>query len=354
MFSLARKQAQLTARSLLAGHCALIAWWTLRRAGVLDAMAQLEEKHLGLDPQTHAARTNMAPDVLEALLEYLSHAGLVVLKKNGLHLTADALALREHEDGILELMRAYQVVLEASEHLLAKLKSYAPAAGGGNGGGAVFRKSEFLLDSQAKRYAAEVYPAVADLVAEAKLTHLLDITCGSGDLLVHIARQNKRMVGVGMGLDPAAVRRANDAIAAADLEKRLIAVPANPVGICVETQRTFDRIGISRQLWKSVDGLMAAHLFCEMTSQPEEVSRILAAIPRNFPSVHLLLIEAVASERLDRQYYAPELRLLLRLAHCLPWPEEKWRDVLKSAKFKLQQEVPLLTDGLTIFLCKAV
>src|SRR5438874_5479719 len=111
----------------------------------------------------------MAGDMLEALCEYLSTAGLVVLKKDGLHLTSDGRALWEHEDGILELMRAYEPVLEASEHLLAKLKSYAP---GGGGSGAVLRKSEYVVDSQARRYAGEVFPAVAEMVTKHKLGHL--------------------------------------------------------------------------------------------------------------------------------------------------------------------------------------
>jgi SAM-dependent methyltransferase len=351
MFSLPRKQAQQIAHNFLAGHCGLVAWWTLRHAGVLDAIVTMEEKGEGLDPLVFATRTNMALDVLEALLEYLSSAGLIVLKKDGLHLTAEGRALLEHEDGILEMMRAYEPVLAASEHLLAKLKSYGTAGAGG--GGVVVRKTEALLGSQAKRYAAELYPAVTELVAKHKLTHLLDICCGAGELLVHIAHQNKRVVGVGMGNDAGAVRKANEAVETAGLEKRLIAVPANPADVCVETQRTFDRIGVSRQLWKSMDCVIATNLFGEMTSRPDEVARILGAIPRNFPTAHLLLVEAVASAKFDKNYHATEMRMLLRLARSLPWPAENWRETLKGVKFKVVEEVELGTDGLVIFLCKA-
>jgi predicted transcriptional regulator len=150
MFSIARKQAQQIAQQFLAGHCSLIAWWTLRHAGVLEAMLKLEtEKKEGLDPLVHAARTNMAADVLAALLEYLAASELVVFKKDGVHLTADGRALLEHEDGVLELIRAYQPVLEASEHLLAKLKSFAPNGTTPTAGSP--RKAEYLADSQAKR-----------------------------------------------------------------------------------------------------------------------------------------------------------------------------------------------------------
>ncbi len=363
MFSIARKQAQQIARQFLSGHCTLIAWWTLRHAGVLEAMLKYQtESGEGLDPLVYATRTNMSPDILQALLNYLASAGLVTLKKDGAHLSGDGKALLEHEDAVLELVRAYQPVLDMAEHLLAKLKTYAPAglnggatgAGTGAGGtvGSVLRKAEYLIDSQAKRYAAEVYPAVANLIAKHKLSHVMDISCGAGDLLMHIAREHKRVVGVGIGADAIAVRRANAAITAADLEKRLIAVAASSFDVCTQTQRTFDRIGVSRQLWKEINGLVATGLFSELTARPEDIARILAALPKNFPTATLLLIEPVASPRFDRNYYAPELTLLLNLARSYPWPAEQWREALAKARYRILEETPLNTDGLTIFVCK--
>jgi len=214
------------------------------------------------------------------------------------------------------------------------------------------RKSEYLAESQAKRYAVEVYPALAGLVAKYKLTHLLDICCGSGGLLVHLATTHKRVVGVGIGSDGVSVRRANDAITAADLEKRLIAVTASPFDVCIETQRTFDRIGVSHQLWKEINGIIATNLFSELTARPDDITRTLTALQRNFPTATLLLIEPTASARFDRNYYAPELTLLLSLARAAPWPVEQWQQALLKARYQLLHETPLTTDGLTIFVCK--
>jgi SAM-dependent methyltransferase len=344
VFSIPRKQAQQLARQFLAGHCSLMAWWTLRHAGVLDAMLKLEtEKKESLDPLVYATRTNMSPEILAALLEYLVTAGVVVKKKDGMRLSADGHALLDHEDGVLELARAYQPMLDMAEHMLAKLKSY---------GGGVIKKSEYLVNSQAKRYAAEVVPAVTGQLIKHKLWQLLDLTCGSGDLLVDAAQNAKRVVGVGIGSDGLTVRRANDAITKADLEKRLIAVTANPFDVATDTQRTFERIGISRQLWKSIDGLIATNLFSELTGRPEEVERILSGIPRNFSGASLILVEAVASRHFDKNYYAPELTLMLRLASSSPWTPEKWREVLAAANYKIVEEESLATDGLMIFVCK--
>jgi hypothetical protein len=343
VFSPGKKQAQQITHNLLSGHCALIAWWALRHAGVFDAMLKLKaEEKTGLNPLVFATRTNMSAEVLEALLQYLASANLITFKKDGVHFTPEGQALFDHEDGTLGLFRAYQPTLDNVEHLLAKLRTP----------GAVARKPEYLLESQAQRYADEVFPAIDTLVAAHKFSHLLDLTCGNGELLMHVLQHRKNIVGVAIGSDSAAVRRANNAITSADLDTRLIAVTANPTDACTDTQRTFDRIGISRQLWKDFDCVLATGLLTDLAGKPEEIVRILAAISRHFPSAHLLLVEPVDSPRLQKNYYAPELSLLMQLSRTAPLPTETWRDHFAAAKFKLLQEAPLTTEGLTLFLAK--
>jgi 2-polyprenyl-3-methyl-5-hydroxy-6-metoxy-1,4-benzoquinol methylase len=361
VFSSSRKSAQQTAQRLLSGHVTLIAWWALRHAGVFEAMAKQEG---GLDPLVHATRTNMAPEVLRALLDYLASSGLATFKGEQVSLTAEGKALLEHEDGVLELIRAYQPVLEMSEHLLAKLKTYGPpgsiggsGAGGGAGVGGVYRKSEYLQESQTKRFAAEVYPAVQEVVAEHRLAHLLDVACGGGDLMLYLAKKMKNIVGVGIGADAPSVRRANAAITEADLEKRFIAVAANPLDVLTETQRSFDRIGISRQLWNSFDclivnGVLSEYASTATTDPLAAVAKTLAATRKNFPQAHLLLIEPVSSPRFEKNYYAAELALVLRLTRSAPWTSEKWQAVFGKAQYEVKAEVGLTIDGLVVFLCK--
>ncbi len=213
------------------------------------------------------------------------------------------------------------------------------------------------MNSEAKRFENEVFPALADLIDRHKLKQLLDISSGACTLLLYLARKLKNVVGVGMGADAMAVRRANAHITQADMEKRLIAVTANPIDICTDTARTFDRIGISRQLWNDLDCLIAMHVFSSLPNangddQTQTIARMLAGTRKNFPKAHLLVIESVASPRFDKNYYAPELTLLLELCRSTPWPPEKWRELLTAARYGIVEEVPLVTDGLTLFLCK--
>ncbi len=358
MFSRSKKQAQQTAQRLVSGHLTLIAWWTLKNAGLFDAILKVEKEtpgDPGLELLVHALRKSMAPDVLYALVEYLEAGGLLEVKGDRALLTPEGRALLEHEDSLLEMVRSYQPVLGAVEHMLAKLKI--------PGGAAVRRKTETLVDAQAKRHAAELFPAIKELIAEKNLSHLLDLNCGAGDLLVYLATQVKNVVGVGICADGTLSRRANEAITAAKLEKRLIAVPANPLEALTGTRATFERIGISRQLWTDLDCLIATNIFAEAQAKDadlrgdpksaEHVTKVLAAIPKHFPKAHLVLVEPTASLRFEKNYYAPEMALLMRLTRTTLFPAERWRELLKESKLQLLHEQALQTDGLTLFFCKA-
>ncbi len=353
MFSNARKVAQQTARQLISGHYALIAWWALKHAGVLDALVEMEEKTGGgVIPLVHATMANMSPEILGALLEYLASVDLVVMKEGQAFLSAQGKGLLEYEDGVLELVRSYEPMVGLVEHVLARLKTPAAAAG--------LRKMDHLAQAQGKRYGAEVHPAVAAVLEKQALEHILDVTCGSGELLIHLAMHLPRMVGVGIGSDGFLVRKANEAITATGLEKRLIAVPANAVECCTQTKRAFERVGISRQLWQELDCLIVTNLFSEHAVREGDagsglpgVSKTLSAIPVNFPKAHVLLIEPTAGGRLEKNYYAAELGLLFRLGNSVPWTVEKWRETINQTRLRVVQEVGLVTDGLTMFLCKS-
>ncbi|HUO08236.1 MAG TPA: hypothetical protein VM008_08060 [Phycisphaerae bacterium] len=357
MFSRSNKLAQQTAQRLISGHLTLIAWWALKNAGLFDAILKVEADNpgdKGLELLVHATRASMAPDVLYALVNYLQSANLLSVTGDRATLTPEGRALLQHEDGLLELVRSYQPVVNVVEHMLARLKI--------PGGAVVRRKTETLAEAQAKRYAAELFPAISELIASRHFSHLLDLNCGAGDLLMYLAKQHKNAVGVGICADGALSRRANTAFSAAELEKRLISVPANPLEALGNTRATFERIGISRQLWTDLDCLIATNIFSEThardadlrndSSAAAHVTKALSSIPKNFPKAHLLLIEPTASPRFDKQYYAPEITLLMQLCKTPLFSAAQWHDLIKQAKLHLIHEAPLATDGLTLFLCK--
>lgn len=344
MFSSAKSKTREAAQRLISGHVALLAYWALKHAGVLDAMTRDPAAATGLDVREFAREARLSPEVLEALLAYLASADLVALRDGRALLTLEGRALLEHENGVLELIASYQGVLDIVEHFLVRLKIPGTVA--------ATRRSDSAALAQHQRWLGEVYPALAERVVKQKFTHLLDLACGAADLLIHLARVSTQIVGVGVANDGSLVRKANAAISAAGLEKRFIAVTANPLEVLTETKRVFDRIGISQQLWHEIDCILACNVLGEATALDRAaIVKALAALPRNFPHSRLLLAEPCAGAKFDKNYYAPELALLLQLSRSTLWTAEQWRSVLAAAKLTVRAETSFITDGLTVFLC---
>ena len=101
--------------------------------------------------------------------------------------------------------------------------------------------------------------------------------------------------------------------------------------------------------------LLLVYQIGQRRGQKLDVNQVkdLAAIGKHFPRAHLLIIEPTASPRFAKNYSAPELSLVLRLAGATPWPPERWHDLFHQAKLNLLHETALTTDGLTLFLCRA-
>jgi len=345
MFGSQKIKSRDVAQRLISGHVALMAYWALKHAGVLEAMLRDETAAVGLEPQAFAESAKLSPAVLEALLRYMAQAGLVLSRDGRAFLTAEGRALVEQENGVLELVRSYSGVMEILEHLLVGLKTATPGA---------VRRYDAANDAQHQRWLPEVYPALETLVLKLKLTHLLDVACGTGELLKRLAKRNNKIVGVGIGNDGAQVRRANQMISAAALEKRLIAVTASPIETLMQTQKVFERIGISQQLWEEIDAVLIPYTLGETTGLNREVIvKTLAKAARNFPKAKLVLIEPCMGARFDKNYYAPEWSLLLSLVHTPLWPVEEWRSAIREAGLRLVNEVPLVTDGTTVFVISA-
>lgn len=365
LFSNSRKRlAQQTAQRLLAGHTTLTVFWALKHAGVLAAMLPSSDPLLpggtvaaaggrakggiGIEPHDFAAAKAMAPDILAALCEYLAQQELLLRDGSHYELSELGLALLEHDDGVLEHLRAHQPILDMVEHLLARLKTY---------GHGVSRRADTLLAGQNVRWDGEVLPTLQDQVKAAGAACVLDLSCGNGELLIRLAKERKSLLGVGISADGAAVRQANERIATTGLEKRLIVVPALALDICHDPRKAFDRVGISPQLWEKFDAIIAAGLFSDLSADQEtRLTTTLRGLAQEFSAKHpiaIFLVEVCAGTNLDQNYYAPEMKLLAALMGVRFRTTEQWKQMLQSNGLQVRHTTPLQTDGLTIFSCTA-
>jgi len=328
-------------QKLAAGHLTLLAFWALKHAGVLSAIEQQDE---GLDPVAFARQVNISEPTLQALVAYLVQQDLLRVKKDRVFLTPACAAVLQYDDGVLEHLRAYEGVTQALEHLLAGLKVY---------GTKVHRRGDVWWQAQSQRYAAEVYPALISAAIKQGATHVLDLGCGGGTLLVELARRAAKVVGVGICDDGMLVRQANDAITAAGLDKRLLAVGANAVEVCANPRLALERVSVSQQLWEQFNCLIACGVFTPTARHDAPgLVEALARIAENFPAATLLLAEPCAGARFAKTFYAPEMTLLQGLSNSPLLEVAEWRALLRQARLPVLQEVPLATEGVTLFICK--
>jgi len=339
-----QKMARETARGLISGQATLLALWTLLHAGVIEAMRKSSD---GLEPQSFAASTSMEAHVLVPLLDYLVDRGLMVEKKGRYALSSTGAALIEYESGSLKFVYAYQPVMQMLEHLLARLKVY---------GSGVNRKASVLTESAALRHAAEVYPAIEAAVKRCKGTHIIDLHCGTGALLAQVAAKMPALVGVGLESDGTTVRAANELFAAEKIDKRFLAVPASGADAMTDTRRTFERTGISQQLWDKLDVVVACGMFGDLallSMGEERVVAMLASAARALPKATFIFAEPCTGAAGEQNYCAPEMLLLLRLSRTEPLAAERWADIFEKAGMNVKARERLGTEGICVWTCVA-
>lgn len=334
-----RKQAEQTAERLISGHLTLHAIWALSHAKVFEAMRQKP-----VMPLTYALQTKLSVEVLTALLEYLRQRGILSRSKEGFSLTPEGEALLDFELGPLEFVNAYQPVTSSLEHLLANLKK--PGSG-------TAPRRDALAAAHAKRFSEELYPAILDILRQEKVSHLLDLNCGAGDLILHVAQAERSVVGVGIGGDGVLVRQANEKINAAGYDRRFLAVAANIIEVCLSPRKHLERIGVSQQLWERFEAVVLVDALTEVAAEdPERVTQALTNLARFFHKSRLILVEQSADARSASPCEA-EIALLTRLSGLAPLTKDQWREHFKTAGYELLSSSGSLAGGMTIYTLKS-
>lgn len=330
-----RKHAGLLAEHMISGHLTLQAFWALAHARIFDVMRQKP-----VQPLTYALETKLSVEVLTALMEYLRQRGLLSRSKEGYSLSAEGDALLQYEFGQLEFVNAYQPVTLSLEHLLANLKKP---------GSAVAPRRDVLAASHTMRFSDGLFPAIIDILKENKVTHLLDLNCGAGDLILNVAQAERSIVGVGVGGDGLQVRQANERINAAGFDRRFLAVAANIAETCIAPRRHLERIGVSQQLWERFNAVVLIDALTEIAAEdPERVTQALSGLAKFFNKATLLLAEP-SEKAFAGSSCEPEMALLTRLSGLAPVTEEQWQHHFDAAGYKLVNASSSLAGGMTLY-----
>jgi SAM-dependent methyltransferase len=173
---------------------------TLHSLGVLETLRR------PLTPEAAAKIHGLDPSFISGLLEYVA-ARTDLLRKTGKRFRSTE-SYSPHSRFLLELYTgAYRRNAVDLEKML-RHPGLAPAA--------VDRQRHARAFKMARNVGSGALPA---LIRKLQFNHVLDIGCGSGTLLIELAKQNPDFAGWGLELNPAMCKVARTEIRSAGIKK---------------------------------------------------------------------------------------------------------------------------------------
>jgi Methyltransferase domain len=167
------------------------------------------------------------------------------------------------------------------------------------------------------------FAKVADFVATCNASLLIDLGCGDGAFLIEVSCKQKALQSVGVDASPVAVRLAETKVERARLDERIKVI----VGDLREPEMWLREIPDSGKVC-----VTATFVMHELTSSPENVSRLFLALGSRFREYTLILTELYSTNPVQlREYrgsHLPEFFFLHELTNQKLLSEQEWGSVL--------------------------
>jgi len=188
-------------------------------------------------------------------------------------------------------------------------------------------------------------PAVLKILAQRKLTRVLNIACRTGQFLIELARSEPALQGIG-------IDKATDRVAASQ---------ANALAHGVDSRVRFVKAELGRDPWPldaesidQIDAVATLYFFHEVARfGRHKVVGLLRQIKETFPGRLLLFMETMPYEpppqgtKLPQTFSQLDYLLIHRIRdQGLPLPSAEWRSILEEAGLKLVEVQEIYWSGL--------
>jgi SAM-dependent methyltransferase len=276
--------------------------------------------------------------ILSAVLRYLYGAGL--MDRDGRGRYRLAFPISKADLAKIEIFRAYAPVFSQLAALLSGHKRY------GNG---ISRIPD--LDATASSSIGEqfCYPFVIETVRSLGAGCVLDVGCGSGDLLIQACRTTPGLTGCGFDCAPTVVTLANQRIRHAGLSDRIRVVQGDLLMI----DQVLGGPKLS-DLRSRIDVIVSTSVLHEFAFPDEQaLIPVLRRLKANLPSVPLVLFEVIEhSDEELRLNPSPALEhhLFHRLSMQGIASVDSWKTAFVASGYTLGQEVYTDTRGVLFLL----
>ena len=308
----------------LRGYAAFHCLFALLQVGFFDELAARG----AIDIRTYASEKQLDYDKLEAIARYLY--GLGILNRDDQGRFFFDREIPAEELAAVELFYAYDPLFHNLVPVLRQEKSY---------GKDIDRLVELDVTATAKICGRHCYAKIIELVEKRQAKRVLDLGCGSAELLIRLCKRNSEMEGFGIDISPAAVRCAQDRIDEEQLGDRARVSRGDIFDLCR------DRL-IKRGNEPDIDLILSTSVFHEFAYKSvKRLIEALARVKQEFDGVEVILFEALeqSDESLRRNSgTALEHHLFHRLSMQGIASKLEWQPAFEQAGYALLEEIPLM------------
>jgi len=302
----------------LRGYVATKCLWTLLETGFLDELLSRGT----VDLHDFAARHSLDVEPLKAICDYLDGIGWLRFDSREVQAGKFLLDLMAEPRGLYELGYAYEPVLQVLEKLLRRQAEY---------GRTVFRRTDWVGLGSGRLCEQLPYRVIGDLVRRFRGRKVLDVGCGDGSLMVHLASRNDRLTIVGIDIDEAALDLARARIRQAALTERACVVNLDMFALAAD--------GELPDALDGVDTLTVCDTFHEyLWDGFERIEALLRGIKRRWPEATIVVGDFCVQPRHWLRRH-PTASLEHHLWHDLTRQrlisEQQWREIFARAGLKV-------------------
>lgn len=313
-------------QSIRRGYALSFIIFSFHKSGVFDELKNLKKK----SSDQIAKKLNLDKNILEAGLNFMVHSDNSIKKiQNKYYLTEIGLK-RLYSDQARAMaigaIGAYHVLLTNYFDTLIKKKEY----------GKDFIRDGKLVAESSVLTGRSNYPWVAKKLADLEVDTVVDLGCGSGDILIDFCKRHSSYKGIGIDISKGAVDLAKKNVKNNKLTKRIDIV----WGDMLEPSTYSSKIK-SKGRKVAFNSIMALHEF--LIDGREAVIKVLKKMKKEFPGSYLILGEYKKCD--DREFQTIPLyermhmlfyqEIIHRLTDQRLASLEEWKKIFKDAKVEL-------------------
>ena len=262
-------------QSIRRGYALSFLLYSFHDSGVFDYLKDGKPK----SSKEISLKLNLNEKILRSGLNFFVHADNSIIKDNNgkfilTKIGMDRIFSNQAMAMSLGAVGAYNVILTQYTAAMQEKKFY----------GKDFIRDGRLVAKSSVLTGRANYPWVVEKLKELKVETVVDLGCGSGDIIIDFCKRNKNLLGVGLDINPGAILEATERVNQAGLSEKISLIEGDMIN-----PSTYSSKIRSKDKKLAFNAIMALHEF--LRDGEKAVVDILKKMKKQFPNSYFILGE---------------------------------------------------------------